>query len=384
MLEALKKIDLFPKATDEFRLKTTSGAIISIISILLMLVLFGFEVSYYLNTEVVDHLYVNTTKFEKMTVGFDISFPEVPCGLLTIDAADETGITQRDATFRVKKHKIDRDFRKLSDARRLVPGNGIRSEDELLKIARYKNETMCGNCYGAGKRGDCCNTCDEVRIAYLSSGWQFRPEEIEQCKDTKLDLPEELSEDGGCRIYGQLSLSQSSGHFHIVPHKVLQEAAGMKSGLFDFMELIANAFSQFNITHKIHLLHFGNSYPGLNYPLNDQMRNIADTHGMYQYYVKIVPTTYKELSGKEIISNQFAVTEHMRHLSPGSGRGLPGVYFNYEVSPISAYFEEKRGHGGFLRLFTSICAIVGGSFTLMGIVDTVIGLVGKVYSGSLL
>ncbi len=41
--------------------------------------------------------------------------------------------------------------------------------------------------------------------------------------------------------------------------------------------------------------------------------------GMYQYYVKVVPTRYKYLAGNEIESNQYAVTEHMRHLSPGSG-----------------------------------------------------------------
>jgi hypothetical protein len=173
------------------------------------------------------------------------------------------------------------------------------------------------------------------------------------------------------------------------------------------MELIASAFSQFNITHKIHLLHFGNSFPGLNFPLNEQVRSIEDTHGMYQYYLKIVPTTYKHLNGRETVTNQYAVTEHMRHLSPGSGRGLPGtfhilvcqracifnvlcfsllagLYFYYEISPISAYFEERRGHGGIVRLFTSICAIVGGSFTLFGLVDMMVGLASKVVGGSLL
>ena len=47
----------------------------------------------------------------------------------------------------------------------------------------------------------------------------------------------------------------------------------------------------------------------------------------------MVPTRYKALySSTEIQSNQYSVTEHMSHLSPGSGRGLPGVYFYYEVN----------------------------------------------------
>jgi hypothetical protein len=94
----------------------------------------------------VDHLYVNTTKFDVLNVGFDISFPEIPCGLLTIDAADETGISQKNAQFRVKKHKIDKGLNKVGHPLRQLPGNAIKTEDELLKKARAKNETsVCGN-----------------------------------------------------------------------------------------------------------------------------------------------------------------------------------------------------------------------------------------------
>ncbi len=86
-----------------------------------------------------------------------------------------------------------------------------------------------------------------------------------------------------------------------------------------------------------------------------------------QYYIKVVPTTYKHLDGKIIRSNQYSVTEHKSHLAPGSGRGLPGLYFNYEVSPIQALFEEKRG--GTMKFLTSVCAIVGGVFSVMRLVD---------------
>jgi hypothetical protein len=55
---------------------------------------------------------------------------------------------------------------------------------------------------------------------------------IDQCADeAPVVLPDEFSEDGGCRVYGSMGLTQSSGHFYIVPHKVMQEAAGAKSGL---------------------------------------------------------------------------------------------------------------------------------------------------------
>jgi len=57
----------------------------------------------------------------------------------------------------------------------------------------------------------------------------------------------------------------------------------------------------------------------------------------------------------------------MSNLAPGSGRGLPGLYFHYEVSPIQASIEEKKR--SFMHFITKVCAIVGGAFTLMSLVD---------------
>ena len=45
---------------------------------------------------------------------------------------------------------------------------------------------------------------------------------------------------------------------------------------------------------------------------------------MYQYFVKIVPTTYEPLSGNTINTNQFSVTEHWKNLGMDGNHGLPG------------------------------------------------------------
>ena len=218
-------------------------------------------------------------------------------------------------------------------------------------------------------------------------------------------------------MYGELSLSKSSGHFHIAPHKKLHAAQpggnnpDLNNNIFNLMDLISFAFDQFNVTHTINSLSFGSQYPGISSPLDGVTRKVVDTHGMYQYYIKVVPTLYKGKAtgqpGKfykhistsfflnmlifvqykgvtEIESNQYSVTEHMSHLAPGSGRGLPGVYFYYEISPISAVIEEKEKKGTFWRFLTSVCAIIGGAYSLMGLVDLLVAFVlGTVYKESL-
>jgi endoplasmic reticulum-Golgi intermediate compartment protein 3 len=60
--------------------------------------------------------------------------------------------------------------------------------------------------------------------------------------------------------------------------------------------------------------------------------------------------------------------EHLRHVAPGSNRGLPGVFFFYEVSPL--HVEIKEGYRkGWIAFLTSVCAIVGGVVTVMGLLD---------------
>lgn len=58
----------------------------------------------------------------------------------------------------------------------------------------------------------------------------------------------------------------------------------------------------------------------------------------------------------------------MRHVNPGSNRGLPGVFFFYEVSPLHVEIEEGY-RKGWIAFFTSVCAIVGGVVTVMGMLD---------------
>jgi len=231
----------------------------------------------------------------------------------------------------------------------------------------------CGLCYGAGHPGECCNSCDDVKRAYERKGWRLRLAGIPQCQREafRQTMEEQFSADGGCQLYGDLQLDQPSGHFHFAPHKSLHgDSLMLSGGLFSLLELIAFTFEQFNITHTVNSLSFGEQFPGIRSPLDGAFRLLEETHGMFQYYIKVVPTKFVKADGSVLESNQYSVTEHVRHLAPGSTRGLPGVYFYFEVSPIQAEFVEKRK--GLLPFLVSLCAIVGGAFTVMGIVDMLV------------
>lgn len=97
-------------------------------------------------------------------------------------------------------------------------------------------------------------------------------------------------------------------------------------------------------------------------PLDGYNYTMGSTSGMYQYYIQVVPTDYNYRNGKKLVTNQFSVTDHMRKLDSRQGRGLPGVFFFYDVSPIRVRIVESRR--SFTSFLTSVCAIIGGVFTV--------------------
>ena len=91
---------------------------------------------------------------------------------------------------------------------------------------------------------------------------------------------------------------------------------------------------------------------------------------MYQYYTNVVPTDFTYSSGKKLKTNQFSVTHHFRPVTIRTARGMPGIFIFYELSPIQV--EARQARKSFGSFLTSICAIVGGIFTVMGLLDSAV------------
>jgi len=165
----------------------------------------------------------------------------------------------------------------------------------------------------------------------------------------------------GCQVFGSLEVNKVAGNFHFAPGKSFQQAN------MHVHDLMAFGKDSFNMSHKVNEITFGVRFPGVVNPLNGLERIQTTTHGMYQYFIKVVPTVYTDIYGRKIASNQFSVTDHFTGGGPGEGQSLPGVFFFYDLSPIKVKFTEKRM--SFLHFITNVCAIVGGIFTVSGIID---------------
>lgn len=184
-LKRLRHFDAYPKPLEDFRVKTISGAMISVISGIFIVILFLYEWRAYVTVEVDQELFVDLTRNQKLTINLNLTFPHLPCALLSLDAMDVSGEHQLDVAKGLKKIRLDKEGYVLKDeATTTTTSTTTTTISEAKKNQTFEvGEPLCMSCYGAeASNRKCCNTCDDVRAAYRQKNWHFSPYGVEQCK----------------------------------------------------------------------------------------------------------------------------------------------------------------------------------------------------------
>jgi len=376
----LKRFDAYAKPMDDFRIRTRSGGILTVLSGLVMILLFASEFKDYLQPQMKEELFVDTSRTGKLKINVDVIFSRISCDFLGIDAMDVSGEQHIDIEHNIYKRRLDLDGKPIDDAQKdhkigalaKIVNNSTLTDSEAKNDTNAVAEVVCQSCYGAeNAERKCCNTCNEVREAYRLKTWKFDPRGIEQCRDGLTSEIEERALKEGCQIYGYLEVNRVGGSFHIAPGK------SFIINHIHVHDVNPFASTDFNVTHQIKHLSFGQKLDldsvdaGAINPL-DGVEGVAEKGAMmFQYYIKIVPTTYTQSDGSYFPSNQFSVTRHSKVVSVMAGEGgMPGVFFSYEMSPVMVkYSRKEKSLGHFL---TGLCAIIGGVFTVAGILDKLI------------
>jgi len=380
VMETIKALDAYPKTLDDFKERTSSGATVSLISLSVIFLLVVSELRAYFTPVVTDHLYVDTTRSQRIRINVNISFPNMPCAGLNLVAMDVAGEQQIDVVNNIVKTRWSLDGQRL----------GYEMDDEAQ---RRKLKGQCGPCYPhlpAGQKkpegNKCCNSCADVKALYkdlqAAGTWQLKWEEHPICQHEAvlLDPSRLASIHEGCNLFGFLEVNKVAGNFHVAPGKAFQSAQGQLVHEFKPFDT-----HKYNVSHHIHSLSFGVHYPNRVNPLDDAKAIVVNGSGVFQYFVKVVPTTYKYADAHSVDSCQYSVTDQFKSAhDPSKGFVLPGVFFIYDISPIMVKFTEKRTT--FTYFLTSLCAIVGGVFTVAGVLDAAIyqmGSLGGSRKGSL-
>ena len=399
----VQKLDfMFPKVDKEFTVHTKGGGVASLVAYGLVLILCLAEIVTWIsqNGQELSQTKVDTSLGKKMRVNINITFPALACEDLHLDAIDVAGDSQIDIEDTLKKRKMHMNGKYFSKDEIDVDTNFHRSQqsekERILKAALP--EDYCGPCYGASEEDDqCCQTCDEVIMAYTKKRWKsdLLKYTAEQCVREGRDKaePKKMTKGQGCNLSGYMAVNRVSGNFHIAMGE------GIERDGRHIHTYIPEDAPNFNASHIIHELSFGPEDHGA--PLNGVQKIVTEktgTTGLFQYFIKIVPTTYVEKSNLE--TNRYFFTErfmplmtelledhHMEEEDPkkaavnaGPGNAhednehhfkqnavLPGVFFIYEIYPFAVELSVQKVP--LTHLLIRLMATVGGVFTIVRWVD---------------
>jgi len=361
-------VDLFPHKENLSR-RTYSGGIVSIICFIIVVYLFYVQLSSFLQTTIDNDLVVDVYRQDNMKINFDISFHKLPCAFVSVDALDVAGNEHLDIEATIQKQRLDRRGKKITEAESAKLQSEVMKD--IVQQAVPKNGRGCETCYGAeSDEYPCCPTCESVRNAYRHRGWAFNSAtNIAQCNNEGFVPMITSQRNEGCRLTGEILVDKVAGNFHFSPGKSFSNAHNHAHTTFELGE------DKFNMSHTIHALSFGEPFPGAINPLDGLEQTTEDALSAYQYYIKVVSTSFTDIYGQTLNSSQFSVTQHYLPIdnSVGSGHeshGAPGVFFLYDLSPIQVNLVERQK--SLSSFVTIICAIIGGAFTVFRIIDEVI------------
>lgn len=384
----LISLDAFAKTVEDARVKTASGGMITLVCVLIVLFLIRNEYKDYTLTIVRPELVVDRDVNKQLDINLDITFPHIPCGVLTLDLMDLSGDLHLDVlqsgftlqrVLQLGEHIIDD----------LPVQLGVEKWKEILDGSKTPSD-QCGSCYGAVDQSNnqyCCNSCADVRLAYAVTGWAFYDgENIAQCESEGYvkKLAQRIQDNEGCRIIGLASINRISGNLRLAPGIQIPN----KGRLSHDMSLWRKYSDKFDIDHKINHFSFGkdvtsslhlanpsddNQTPSIT-PLNGYEFKLGQKDHVALYYLSVVSTRFEYLeesrrSAEE--TNQFSVITHDRPVTGGrdddhqntmhARGGDPGVVFHFDISPMKIINRQeyaKTWSGFVLGVVSSIAGVL--------------------------
>ena len=140
-LSRLKGFDAHARPQAHLTRKTTAGAVVTLCGLGLMAILFLHELAGYLLPERVVTMGVDSTRNELLRIDVDMSFPGLPCHVLTLDALDASGKHEADVRGALHKERVAANGTSLGVFESHV-------EDDMLGFIRFVRAAARRNLQG--------------------------------------------------------------------------------------------------------------------------------------------------------------------------------------------------------------------------------------------
>mmetsp|Transcript_10192 Transcript_10192/g.11739 ORF Transcript_10192/g.11739 Transcript_10192/m.11739 type:complete len:472 (+) Transcript_10192:157-1572(+) len=133
-----------------------------------------------------------------------------------------------------------------------------------------------------------------------------------------------------------------------------------------------------NMSHRVHHLSFGQKFADdelevLPDEVTDSLDKLKDREYVsrgenqtHEHYIKVVGTTFKYLDVGTLSSYKYTSHSATYH----ANTKLPVIRFHYDISPMNVVITES--YKPLYQFVTSMFAIIGGVFTVFGLMDGVV------------
>jgi len=366
-MRAIKRFDLYRKVPRDLTEPTLSGAAVSCCTVTLALYLFSAEFFVFVQRRWESEMFIaESTTEEKLQINLDITLPALPCELISFDAQDVMGSHEVDAHGNLFKDRLT-------------------SKGDVIAREEMKNSH-----YGASST--------------LTRHYSFNYDNQDVDRIKKM-----IHSGEGCRVSGFVRVNRVPGNVHLSTY----------SHSYLFGSLYQES-RNINISHKINHISFGvdsdisyvkKHFPGTGIvsPLDGVFQHLGErttttppprpkgwssglgygdygygsgyggvnnyggaassTPGVetaiFEYYAKVVPTTYVPIDKFPVYVYQFTANSNRI-----ANQQMPSLYLRYDFSPVTVRYQEKQE--SLSHFLVQVCAVVGGVFTVAGILDSVL------------
>jgi len=363
-MRAVKRFDLYRKVPRDLTEPTLSGAAVSCCTVTFAVYLFFSELAVFMRRSWESEMFIDESKTEeKLQINLNITLPSMPCELLSFDAQDVMG-----------SHEVDAHGHLFKD--RLTSKGDIIATEEMQSSHYGAASTLTRHFSFSYDNGD----VDRIR-KMINSG-------------------------EGCRVAGYVRVNKVPGNVHLstyshsylfgslyqetrninISHRINHISFGVDTDIsyvkknfkdtgivspLDGVEQIAGARKPPEGGGNPGGL--GGGFGGLGGFQNGGFHNGgvggADKGGVetaiYEYYTKVVPTTYRPLDTPPVSVYQFTANSNRI-----VNQQMPSLYLRYDFSPVTVRYTEKSESTS--HFLVQICAVIGGVFTVAGLLDAVL------------
>jgi len=214
------------------------------------------------------------------------------------------------------------------------------------------------------------NRLDEDKKAEEDKKWNDPAIQKKKFQHHKVGKSWKDSEHPGCQLSGHLLLDRAPGNFHILARSDHHDLEPFMTNVSHTVEelFIGDPTARHWIEKKRSLVP-AEVEPTIT-PMNGNVYPTQNLHESYHHYIKLIATKIEgmKVGDRELVFYQILGNSQLAYYDKSL---TPEAKFAYDLSPIAVKYSFRSRK--WYEYLTSIMAIIGGVFTVVGMIEGFMG-----------